>query len=119
VIYTQFELNDMTDHVSAPFILLFLQEKGGRFQVDLKYTWLQNRKAFAENAATISRGFFSDAPILFNAILAKYCHRSGELADAIRAAKAGMDEGQLQTFFVLLSRVVPGEIPKKYGAEWR
>ncbi len=124
-VYDKFELNELTDHASAPWFQVFSREKDGGLTVDLEYTWQQDAAQFAKTSAEI-RGKtapgsspdwrrFVGADILSNAVLAKYCRRDAELKETMRIAEAELDAKQLRILNEILSRVVPGELPKWGG----
>jgi hypothetical protein len=108
-IYDKFEINDLTSHAEAPLFWLVLEEKDGRFRVNLRRTWEANRTEFYENVKTLR----SAGEILFNAVLAKYCQQKVELEQMVQAAKSKLDKEELQTFLDILSQVVPGELPER------
>jgi len=108
-VYDKFEINDLTCHAGAPMLWLILEEKDGRFRVNLRRTWEENSKEFSENAKTLRNA----EEILFNAVLAKYCQHKAELEKMIQAAKSRLDKEELKMFMKILSKVIPGELPEK------
>jgi hypothetical protein len=102
-IYDKFENNELTSHAEAPLFSLVLEEKDGRFQVNLSRTW-------EENSTMKTRGA---EDILYNAVLAKYCQRKAELEEKIQAAKSMFDKEEFAKFMNILSQVVPGELPER------
>jgi len=107
--YDKFETNDLTSHARAPVFRLVLEEKNGRFQVNLTRTWEENYKEFSANAKTLRNA----DEILFNAVLAKYCQRKAELEQMIQAAKTKLGKEDLEGFMKIISQVVPGELPRR------
>lgn len=108
-IYDKFETNELTCHAGAPIFWLVLEEEDGSFQVNLSRTWEENRPAFFENVKTLRTA----EEILYNTVLAKYCQRMIELMQMTHVANSDLDKEELKIFMDILSKVVPGELPKK------
>lgn len=125
-VYDKFEYNRLTSHAGAPYIRLLMQEKGGRFHVDLQRTWQANRREFEANTTVIHAllakvpknpsGLSEDvaSPLLFNAVLAKYCNRHKEFKQTMHLAKTAMG-GEVQRLLQIIADVVPGELPEELG----
>jgi len=123
-VYNRLEVNSLTSHVDSPIIDIVMKEIGGRFIVDPERTWHENLDKYKRNLeeirrVKISRGKkqssieeFLIAPVLFNAALAKYCRHQKEFEDAIQEAKSNFRGDKLQIFLDVLTKVVPGELPK-------
>jgi hypothetical protein len=125
-VYNKFEDNDLTGHAGAPAIRLLMQEKGGRFHVDFHRTWQANRQQFAAILAAIQKmlaktpqeslGLSEVAvPLLFNAVLTKYCNRQTEYKQTVRLAKTAVGAG-VQRILYIVTDVVPGELPQRVGS---
>ena len=122
--YNQFELNNLTSHAEAPLIRLIIEEKGGQLLVNLEKTRSENQKRFNQNREII-RELLNNKKIdpeslvtelsgslLYNAVLSKYCNRQADLDSILKIAKRVLDAKRLKIFNDILSRVVPGELPK-------
>jgi hypothetical protein len=128
-IYDKFEMNDLTDHASAPGVLMYSRDKDGSLVVDMDYTWEQNCERFAESMAQIARatrasskpeeGWHMVADILSNAVTAKYCRRAAELKQMMRIAEARLDPKHLRILKDIVADVSPGELPKWVGTDFR
>lgn len=122
--YDKFELNSLTSHAEAPLIKLVIEEKSGRLVVNLEKTWTENQKRFNDNKGIIkyiqtkekmkseSRVRQLYGPLLFNTILGKYCKHEKETISFDEIAKNELDKESLKLFNDILSRVIPGELPK-------
>jgi len=124
-IYDRLEDNDLTSHASAPAIHIVTKEKGGRFIVDLERTWRENLSQYKQNLEDIKglkdekydygkdsvERYQTPERVLFNAVLAKYCRRQGELMQAMKEAKSILKEVDFIKLEVILNKVVPGELP--------
>jgi hypothetical protein len=102
-VYDKFENNDLTSHAEAPMLWLILEERDGRFKVNLSRTWEENR----------SKTTGESGEILQNAVLAKYCERKAELEKMIKVAKPLYDKEDFEKFMKIISQVVPGELPRR------
>jgi hypothetical protein len=50
-------------------------------------------------------------PLLFNAVLGKYCKRQTDMDSFLRIANKNLDRNSLRIFNEILTGVVPGELP--------
>ncbi len=122
--YDKLELNELTSHAESPLIRLVIEEKGGQLVVNLEKTWSENQKRFAENKGIIkyiqtkekmtpeSRASQLTGPLLFNAVLGKYCKHEKNTNSFNELAKKELDQERLKLFKAILARVKPGELPK-------
>lgn len=122
--YDKFESNQLTSHAESPLIRLVLEEKDGHLVVDLKKTWTENQKKFVENKEIIkyvgstekmkseSRASRLAGPLLFNAVLSKYCKHEKDTRSFENIAEEELDKERLKLFKGILERVIPGELPK-------
>jgi len=121
--YDKFEGNELTSHAESPLIRLVLEEKGGRLMVNLDKTWTENQKRFNDNRAIIndilsnkkmnseSKVTWLSGPLLFNAVLGKYCKRQTDMDSFLRIANKKLYRKSLRIFNEILTGVVPGELP--------
>jgi hypothetical protein len=122
--YDKFEGNNLTSHADAPVIRLVVEEKSGRLVANLEKTWNENQKRFNENRAIIkdiltdknmnseSRITWLSGPLLFNAVLGKYCKRQADMDSFLKLAGKNLDRKSLKIFNDILAGVVPGGLPQ-------
>lgn len=122
--YDKFEGNELTSHAESPLIRLVIEEKGGQFLVNLAKTWSENQKRFNQDREVIQELLNNKkidpesliteitGSLLFNAVLSKYCNRQADLDSILKITKQVLDAKRLKIFQNILSRVVPGELPK-------
>ncbi|MBI4826778.1 MAG: hypothetical protein HY807_10235 [Nitrospirae bacterium] len=123
--YDKFEGTSLTSHANSPFILLILKEENNKLVVSLEQTWNNNQEQFKRNKSDIEKikemrfeePIFKDrkvsGPLLFNAILSKYCNHETELRDISQEANIMLSEESFNKFNNILSSVVAGELSKK------
>jgi hypothetical protein len=119
-IYDKLEINTLTGHVDAPGLWLVIKEKNGKMVVDLDQTWIRNKKDYDTNQSEIQAGlkkktnsFYLLSPLLFNAVLAKYCAKKDQLKTSVKIAGTILDVNRFHDFQKILSEVMGGEIPRK------
>jgi len=122
--FNKFEGTDITSHANAPVISLVVEEKGERLVANLDKTWNENQKRFNENRAIIkdiltnknmnseSRITWLSGPLLFNAVLGKYCKRQADMDSFLKLAGKNLDRKSLKIFKDILAGVVPGALPQ-------
>lgn len=116
-IYNKLEMNGLTSHADAPFIWLVIREKNGKRWVDFEQTWGRNKNEYDKNQAMIQAGLNKKAdtfhllePLLFNAVLAKYCDKKEQLKASRNLAEKILDAGRFKDFQKILSEVIVGEL---------
>lgn len=122
-IYDRLEENGLTSHVDSPVIDIVMEEKGGRFIVDLERTWQKNHNQYKQNLEDMkqlkgekydksSKERIIVKAVLFNAVLAKYCRHQKEFENAVQEAKSSFRDDKFRIIEDVLTKVVPGELRK-------
>ncbi|MBK7672816.1 MAG: hypothetical protein IPJ24_15735 [bacterium] len=121
-IYADYESNDVTSHAGAPRFEVVLVEHEGRLAPDQLRTWDLNRTLYEDNCRTTrpspeeqqtSTAYAHISAWFCNAILAKYCDRPVELAEALAEARAVLPADWMQVFEAELAGVEAGALPRR------
>lgn len=122
--YDKFEVNKLTCHAESPIISLVLEKKGGRLKVNLDKTCIENHKAFNDNQRRInyikareklgseSRVEQIVGPLLFNAVISKYCKHEKDANSFVKIAMNELNEDGIRSFNDILAQIIPGELPE-------
>ena len=116
-----FEGNELTSHAGAPWLSLSLREQEGRLVADVDSTWSLNAHEFAWRDSVAHEhskppGEHESwelvlSPRLGNAVLAKYCGRTRQLAAILAEARRVLPGDIMDDFKDLLEEVEPGALP--------
>jgi len=119
-LHADFEANALTTHAGAPGFAVLLRDAGGRLVADTALTWAWNARKFERNdslARATARFDSTDwdravTPRFENALLAKYCGRTAELAATVREARRTLPPAVFALFDAELARLEPGALPR-------